>query len=90
MEYAQRQVCVLFGRRSAYIILCAHRTLRFSPVWGGGAPYLIFALGNYGILWRFRCGQSLFTLFNILKIPIYCNSFIQTTQKPNFSALQHA
>ena len=36
MEYAQRQVCVLFGRRSAYIILCAHRTLRFSPVRGEG------------------------------------------------------
>ena len=33
-EYAQRQVCVLFGRRSAYIILCAQRTLRFSPVRG--------------------------------------------------------
>ena len=66
MEYAQRQVlCLLFGRSSAYIILCAQRTLRFSPDF---APYLIFALGNYGILWRFQCGQRLFVLFTVLKI----------------------
>ena len=47
--------------------MCPPHTPFFTGL-GGGAPYLIFALGNYGILWRFQCGQRLFTLFNILKI----------------------
>ena len=48
----------------------------------GGKPYLIFALGNYGILWWFQCGQraSIHPLFNMLQIPLNRDSKARTTQ----------
>ena len=76
---AQSGLCVIWASLCLHYSVCPAHTPFFTG-FGGGSPYLIFALSNYGILWRFQCGQRLFILFTVLKIPITCDSYF--TQPP--------